>query len=161
VCFASSWALEDKFDRSMAEIHHPVPGFAGRMGTMVDRIFDHLKPDQPVIRHNVSLYPDGDLDHRTGPDRQRENTWKTGNPVETFLRVERQTLMRMPLSGDILFTIKVMTDPIAALAAHPEGRAVARRLIQDIREGTDDQRRYKAIDRVWPDLIAEIERQVL
>lgn len=161
VCFPSSWALADKFDRSMAEIHVPVPGFAGRMAGMVDRIFDNLKPDQPVIRHNFSLYPDGDLDHRTGPDRQRRETWSKGRLIDTYLRVERQTLMCMPESGDILFTIKVMADPIAVLRHDPQGKDVARRLISDMHAIRQDQRDYKTIGSIWPDLIAEIERQVL
>ncbi|MEO1189729.1 MAG: DUF3445 domain-containing protein [Pseudomonadota bacterium] len=161
VCFPSSWALADKFDRSMAEIHDPVPGFAGRMATMVDRIFDNLKPDQLVIRHNFSLYPNGDLDHRTGADRPRPGTWAKGRLIDTYLRVERQTLMRMPDSGDILFTIKVMADPIAVLRDDPQGKDVARRVIADMRAIRQDQREYKTIGTIWPDLIAEIERQIL
>jgi hypothetical protein len=161
VCFPSSWALADKFDHSMEAIHDPVPGFAGRMAMMVNRIFDHLKPDQPVVRHNLSLYPDGDLDHRTGTERQRHTKWANGTLAETFLRVERQTLMRMSQSGDILFTIKVLTDPIGVMRSDPNGRAVAVRLIDDLKASSQPQRHYKAIDGVWRGLIAEIERQVL
>ncbi|MEM8877015.1 MAG: DUF3445 domain-containing protein [Pseudomonadota bacterium] len=161
VCFPSTWAIADKFDRSMAEIHDPVPGFAGRMARMVDRIFDNLKPGQPVIRHNVSLYPDGNLDHRTGPDRPHRGEWPRGRLIDTYLRVERQTLMCMPESGDILFTIKVMSDPISALRCDPQGEDVARRLIADMQVIRQDQREYKTIGSVWPELIAEIERSVL
>lgn len=160
VCFPSSWAIADKFDRSMAEIHEPVPGFAGRMATMVDRIFDNLKPDRPVIRHNVSFYPDGDLDHRTGPDRPRRAAWAASRLTDTHLRVERQTLRKMSRSGDVLFTIKVMSDPIGVMSGDPQGAEVARRLIADMGAMEQDQRMYKTIESVWPELIAEIERSV-
>ena len=42
-----------------------------------------------------------------------------------FIRVERQTLRKLPLSGDILFTIRIHLDPLAVLARHPDRAALA------------------------------------
>ncbi|MBL6431310.1 MAG: DUF3445 domain-containing protein [Alphaproteobacteria bacterium] len=45
--------------------------------------------------------------------------------IPLFVRVERQTLRRLPESGDILFTIKVHHDLVTAFARHPEGAELA------------------------------------
>ena len=35
-----------------------------------------------------------------------------------FIRVERQTLRKLPQSGDILFTIQIYLDPLGMIACH-------------------------------------------
>ena len=35
--------------------------------------------------------------------------------ARAFIRVERQTLRKLPVTGDILFTIRIHLDPMAAL----------------------------------------------
>ena len=46
--------------------------------------------------------------------------------------MERQTLRRMPVSGDILFTIKIHADPLRAFRARPDGAALALALREQI-----------------------------
>ena len=46
--------------------------------------------------------------------------------ANAFIRVERQTLRKLPGSGDILFTIRIYLDPMPVLERHA-GRASARR----------------------------------
>ena len=62
-----------------------------------------------------------------------------------FIRVERQTLRRLPNSGDILFTIRIYVDPLAALARHPEGRSLARSLRDQLVALDEPQAAYKAL----------------
>lgn len=45
--------------------------------------------------------------------------------AHAFIRVERQTLRKLPVSGDILFTIRIHLDPLAALAHHPDRATLA------------------------------------
>ena len=100
----------------MAAIHDPVPHFNGRMGDVVARIFDNLAVGRPVVRLNWSLYDNNAL-HRPEPHEGRK--WSFGgrpDPARIFVRVERQTLSRLPASGDILFTIRIHLDPLTALA---------------------------------------------
>jgi hypothetical protein len=42
-----------------------------------------------------------------------------------FIRVERQTVRKLPVSGDIIFTIRIHLDPISVLRAHPERASIA------------------------------------
>lgn len=131
LCFPSSWSLAEKFGGTMGEIHATVPGFNdGRMGPMVARIFDNLAVDRPSWRLNWSLYTGSGL-HRPFARRLETEALDVATPggegkdTGLHVRVERQTLRRLPEGGDILFTIKVHHDPVAAFAAHPDGARLA------------------------------------
>ncbi|MBO6718630.1 MAG: DUF3445 domain-containing protein [Rhizobiaceae bacterium] len=131
VCFPSSWTLTEKFTRPLEQIHKPVPGFGPdtRMATVIRRIFDNLQPGHPVARHNWALATD---DHLYHPANEVQKTGGTppdvprfGSLASTFVRVERQTLTRMPVSGDILFTIRIHVDPMAVLERHADRTSLA------------------------------------
>lgn len=144
LCFPSTWSLAEKFGQPMATIHAAVPGFAGRMAQTIDRIFDNLQPDQIVERLNWSIYADGLLHHPESKSGPRPWNGLAGRFAEqAFIRVERQTLRRLPVSGDIVFTIKVEVDPVAALARHPDGAALARGLRGQLAGLDRDQLAYK------------------
>ncbi|WP_349358264.1 DUF3445 domain-containing protein [Stappia sp.] len=157
LCFPSSWSLAEKFGRSMHDIHTAVPGFNdGRMGPMVARIFDNLAVERPSWRLNWSLYSDAELHHphpktldasATDPHRVNADALETANDPTGGLhvRVERQTLRRLPASGDILFTIKVHHDPVAAFAAHPDGARLAAGLRDQLLALDADQLAYKGL----------------
>ncbi len=145
----SGWLLADKFDRPMADIHAPVPGYAGAMAERVHRIFDHLQPQIPVWRLNWSIYGDGALRHARAHDEIPAA--HTGNAAhvhtpesasQCYLRMERQTLTKMPVSGDILFTIRIYSDPLAALRARPD---LARALHAQLLAMSDAQLAYKGL----------------
>ncbi|MET0607103.1 MAG: DUF3445 domain-containing protein, partial [Beijerinckiaceae bacterium] len=143
LCFPSSWSLQEKFDRPMDAIHEAVPGFSGQMATRIARIFDHLKPGAPVWRLNWSIYDDGALHH---PETKSVRRWagEDGSLGEqAFVRVERQTLAKLPISGDILFTIRVYTDPVTAFAMHPRGRDLAKGLRSQLLALDQAQLKYK------------------
>ncbi|MEO9530901.1 DUF3445 domain-containing protein [Roseibium sp.] len=144
LCFPSSWSLAEKFGQSMTGIHDNVPGFnGGRMGQMVARIFDNMKTGQLVGRFNWSVYPDGDL-HHPRPKQIRPEI--SGSALaRLFLRVERQTLRRLPGNGDILFTIKIHHDPLVALAASEDRAELARNLRRQLLDLDADQLAYKGL----------------
>ncbi|WP_417767162.1 heme-dependent oxidative N-demethylase family protein [Stappia sp.] len=147
--FPSSWSLADKFGKSMEAIHETVPGFNdGRMGPMVARIFDNLAVGRPSWRLNWSLYSDPGL-HHPSPKRisagGNDTSRVDGAREALHVRVERQTLRRLPDSGDILFTIKVHHDPVAAFARHPQGAMLAAGLRRQLLELAADQLAYKGL----------------
>lgn len=161
LCFPSSWLLAEKFGRAMADIHEPVPGFGrgGRTAAMIERIFSNLKSDQPVERYNWSLYDTPDLYY---PDRSHSKAglFDAAGKQNIWLRVERQTLRRLPASGDVLFTIKICLDPLATLKAHPEGPRLAAALRDHIVALDPDQTAYKGITRQREAVVAELDRIV-
>ena len=147
VCFPSSWSLQEKFGQAMSEIHATVPDFnTGRMGRITERIFTNLHPDQLLCRYNWSIYEDANLHH---PQIRKLNP-PGGLKDEAllarlFLRVERQTLRRLALAGDVLFTIKVHHDPFALLIEDPRRVELADGLRAQLLALEEDQLNYKGL----------------
>lgn len=110
LCSPSAWLLEEKFGRPMREIHDPIPGFHRELTPSIDRFFAHLKPSHPVVRFNWSVQAGYQL--AQFPDCEPEVNQET----ELYYRCERQSLMRLPATGAIAFTIRVYLHPLALLA---------------------------------------------
>lgn len=154
LCFPSSWSLAEKFGRPLDEIHAPVPGFAAgtRPAALIARIFDNLQVEQPVERLNWSLQEDDRLHHprskgqRDAAIRPEHGGLLGNDPLAgTFIRVERQTLRRLPHSGDILFTIRIHLDPLRRLAAHPDAARLSASLATQLEALSEAQIAYKGI----------------
>ena len=147
VCFPSAWNLHEKFGRPMHEIHDPVPGFGEgtRNAGLIDRMFDNLRVEQPVIRWNWSLYGDARLYHPASDNRMKNRFGDgpiTGNVI---MRLERQTLRKLPKSGDILFTIRIHNNPLEVLETHADGPALARSIATQVANLTDAEIEYKGL----------------
>ena len=145
LCFPSSWRLADKFGRPMHEVHGPVPGFGDgtRNAGLIDRMFDNLRPEMPMLRWNWSLFSDPALFH---PESRHPAGPRFGAAAESaFLRIERQTLRRLAQSGDILFTIRIHVDPLAALERHADGAHLARAMIGQLDAMSEEQAAYKGL----------------
>jgi hypothetical protein len=160
VCFPSGWSAAEKFGRDLAAIHAPVPGFAGRMETLAARILDHLRAGAPLLRFNWSIHGDGELHH------PRPESWAGLGADEDIaarahVRIERQTLTRLPASHDILFTIRTHVDPLEGLAGHPRGRALARGLRAQLLALTEAQAAYKGLAGVRDRLARALQRIAL
>lgn len=159
LCFPSSWSLAEKFGQSMHAIHENVPGFNdGRMGPVVARIFDNLTAEQLVGRYNWSIYDDPDLHHPQAKQLAPQIDEKGASAIaHLFVRVERQTLRRLPKSGDILFTIKIHHDPISLLKTHERGGELAAGLAAQLRDLDDRQIAYKGLTQYRAAIAEELE----
>lgn len=145
LCFPSTWRLADKLGRALDAIHAPVPGWAGPMAGRVARIFDRLAPGRLVERFNWSVYGDARLRHAE-PRQSPAERFPPGDPTaRAHVRVERQTLRRLPRSGDILFTVRVHVDPVAAFARAARGRELARALHDQLAALDPPQLAYKGL----------------
>jgi len=96
VCFPSRWNLRSKLGQSLREIHGPVPHYEDRLGVAVDRLFTRIPTDQLLGRSNWTLL---NTDQRHLPAQE------CGTGEAHWLRIERQTLRRLPDSDAIVFTI--------------------------------------------------------
>ncbi|TGV14566.1 DUF3445 domain-containing protein [Mesorhizobium sp. M8A.F.Ca.ET.173.01.1.1] len=133
LCFPSSWALTEKFGKPLQQIHEPVPGFGPgtRPADLINRMFDGLQ-GQAVERYNWSIQLGDALYHplsnveRIDRATSRPTRFPDGDvKAHAFIRVERQTLRKLPASRDILFTIRIHLDPLAVLARHPDRATLA------------------------------------
>ncbi len=119
VCFPNRWRLADKLGRPVTAIHGPVPGYREQLGRPVDRLMERLLPDRILERHNWGI--------ADGPELFAPQAGGEGDrrPGDCWLRIERQTLRRLPRTGAIVFTIRTLQAPLDALHDDP----VAARLL--------------------------------
>ena len=123
VAFPSRWKLIEKFRRSMSEIHAPVPFYDINLEGSVNKFFDFMPPDRIFSRLNWSIHDTPTL-FQGGSVKQNKTSITPGNAGESlWLRVERQTLRKLPKTGAILFTIRIhlrRLDEIVAIGGTAE-----------------------------------------
>lgn len=167
--FPSAWSLREKFGRPIAEIHDPVPGFGrgSRNAAVIDRMFAALRPEAPLERSGWSIYPDGALSHpliklrgaaaRAAPSLAARAAAILADP---HLRVERQTLRKLPETGALLFTVRIHILRLADLeAAQPrtaEIRAVAADLAAALAALSEDALAFKNLGLARDPLLARL-----
>lgn len=98
LCFPASWSLAEKFMRPLTVIHQPVAEYDGNIERRVQRMFDLMRVEQPLWRSNVLLYDDPAL------FAPRTRAQRDGSPA-AFVRSERQSLVKLPQSGAVVFSI--------------------------------------------------------
>ena len=134
LCFPSSWSLTEKFGKPLQDIHTPVPGFGPgtRIADIIQRMFDKLQVAQPVERMNWSLQagsalymPLSNAGRQERAERKPSHFAETDVAANAFIRVERQTLRKLPKSGDVLFTVRIYLDPMQVLESHPQRATLA------------------------------------
>ena len=155
LAFPSSWSLAEKFMRPMAQVHAHVPGFEGgtRNDIIINRVFDNLQPDLPAERFNWSINWRYALYHPVSIRPSSDPASHGIDPRSAFVRVERQTLRKLPFSGDIVFTIRIYLDPVAVFERHPDGARMAEGLARQLEAMTADQIDYKGLAERRDDLL--------
>jgi len=123
LCAPTFWSLQDKIGQPLLGLHAPVPG-AEDLSSRIDRIFTGMKPGVIMERLNWTV--------QAGPDRFTPSSQPLkALAVETlpaaaldvlYLRVERQTIRKLPESGAVLFTIRICIDPLSAALEDDETR---------------------------------------
>jgi hypothetical protein len=121
VCFPSRWRLHEKLGRPLAEVHARVPFYGERLARPVDRFMGHVRPDHIAVRLNWSVMEDATLFQPTGKWRTAHDATITAQNAgdRLFLRIERQTLRRLPSSGAVLFGIRVHVYPLSGAVTTP------------------------------------------
>lgn len=145
----ADWSLEFDIGMSFQEWHGPVP-LAHEKGVF-DRALKYLlrlQYGQPVRRLNWTMTINPRLDTSPenypvwGPDKATVTPENVAEKVH--LRVELQTLYRLPRSGAILFGIRCYLTSLADIAKVPKWRRRLHRVLRDLHP---DIAAYKGIPR--------------
>ncbi len=130
LCAPTFWSLADNIGRPVSHLHGPVPdrlGPAGAQGmaARIVRMFEAVVPGVVMERFNWTV--------QAGPERftpsqapliARANATPVLEAAGLLhLRVERQTIRKLPKTGAIVFTIRISIDPLAAAFAVDGARA--------------------------------------
>ncbi|MES1202286.1 MAG: DUF3445 domain-containing protein [Pseudomonadota bacterium] len=119
LCAPTFWSLADNIGKPVAHLHGPVPDNLGPSGAQglaarIARVFDAVAPGVIMERFNWTV--------QAGPERYtptqapliaRANATSTAQAADLLhLRVERQTIQKLPQTGAVLFTIRICLDPL-------------------------------------------------
>ena len=150
----SFFTASEVIGRSLSELHAPVTGFQDRLLGRVTRIFDGLRDGLVLERRNWSVVSSPELFlPDPAPMRAAIPAIDPARAAEALhVRVERQTLRRLPRTGGVVFTIRVWIDPLARIAEDPARRA---RFAQAWRTAHPDFRAYKRLD-LYDALVARV-----
>ncbi|SDZ13721.1 Protein of unknown function [Jannaschia faecimaris] len=108
LCFPAYWTLAEKIGRPLTRIHEPVPGYDGDVALRVQRLFDRVPAGRAMWRANILPHTEAIL-HRPRP------TARHGTTTARYIRSERQTVLRLPQTGAVMFAVHTYLVPINCL----------------------------------------------
>ncbi len=103
LCFPSSWTLAQKIGKPLGAIHVPVAEYDDNIARRVQRLFDGVQVGRPLWRANFLRYDEAAL-HQP---RREDDPRPVGGPDAQFERSERQTVLRLPQTASVVFSIHV------------------------------------------------------
>jgi len=144
ICFPNRWDLRSKLGKSLAGVHEPVPGLNEQLGEPIDAVFARLTPARSFWRLGWTVL---DTPERYQPvDGTAPAGLGAGDPANLHLRVERETIRRLPATGVVVFTIRTYLTSLTSLAGDTDD---ARRLADALVELPDDVAEYKSLSHGW------------
>jgi dimethylamine monooxygenase subunit A len=140
--------LAHKLSQPAEFIHAPVPHFKDHIQKSLNLLFSKLSSDKPLWRNNWGIAGTGSLDEPlygsvTAHEERRMATVTLAEVKQKYLKVEYQTIRRLPTSGYLLFTVKTMVNRLDELEQVPTAAAC---LASSIRGMSEKMHRYKGID---------------
>ncbi|AYQ36374.1 DUF3445 domain-containing protein [Runella sp. SP2] len=150
LCFPNDWDLGEKFGKSFLDIHTHIPKVLGPMMLTAQKLMERLIAHRLVWRLNWNFKIHNALDmsskYFVASRKELAEVGPTLTPdtigERLYLRVERQTLTRLPRSGYILFGIHTYQNTLASEAKDLDR---ARRMYQVLASAPREVIQYKAI----------------
>ncbi len=105
VVFPSSWSLPEKLGLPLPAVHAPVPGLENQLGHHISMFLSRLNTGEAWERENWGLCASAELNQH--PARRLPEVSARPELGQTWMRLERQFLLRLPMTGGILFGIRV------------------------------------------------------
>jgi dimethylamine monooxygenase subunit A len=160
LCFANHWCLDEKLGQPLLSIHAPVPGYAAQVGRPSNLLLARLRPERPLWRRNWAIVVSPALNQasrfKAELEAPKATITATNAGERCYYRSERQTLMRLPRSGAILFTIRTHVAAIGSLCADPAWASGLRELL---RGSPPELLRYKGLTPYAEALLAYLEQR--
>ena len=144
LAFPAHWSLAEKMDKPLTAIHAPVHHLEDELSPYIDRFFTNMVPHLISKRYNWTLQID---DLLFAPHRSEDITLNQ-DEVETrlFVRVERQTLRKLPDSGWIVFTIRTSLAPLSLWRDEIEALQALQEQIDGFSDEMRDYRNVKSYE---------------
>ncbi|PSN73908.1 hypothetical protein BS50DRAFT_3705 [Corynespora cassiicola Philippines] len=142
ICSALGWNVASKMGLKLHEIHAPIPDYKEKMQFSMDRYFAKKPTDKAIQRGSWGLEVDQPLYMPPGDphEKHREVQMADLDLSRCHLRVDWQTLRRLPLSGAVVFNFKALFTPVEAFRDEPYVPAL---LLKVLNEGKTNLMEYK------------------
>jgi len=156
-CSQVGWDLRKKIGRPLHEIHAPVPDYKEKMQMSMDRYFSKMMPDKPIQRGSWGLEVGQPLYLQSDNPEFATRLIQSAELDETNieLRVDWQTLRRLPRSRAIVFNFKALFTPFTQFRREPYIPAL---LLKILREGKKEIMEYKGTFHIQHVAIPALER---
>lgn len=146
LCFPSRWSLAEKIGHPLTTIHGPVPEYTDDLAKRVNRVFEGVKVDLPLWRANWTIHDHAELHQPSGDWRKEEG----GDTL--YMRVERQTFVRLPKSQAVVFGIRTFIDPLDQLT-----REQVLPLLDFVSAHTPDEIDYRGGDALHDKVVKQLK----
>ncbi|KAG4031535.1 hypothetical protein MFRU_009g03050 [Monilinia fructicola] len=157
ICSSLGWNVSTKIGLKLEDIHRPIPDYKEKMSFSMDRFFTKMSTDAPIQRGSWGLEIGAPLFMPAGhPHEKLREIQKEGLTIEECnLRVDWQTLRRLPLSGGIVFNFKALFTPVVEFRDEPYIPAL---MCKILKEGKKNLMEYKGTWHVEHVVIPEMEK---
>ncbi|CAG8950478.1 hypothetical protein HYFRA_00006974 [Hymenoscyphus fraxineus] len=157
ICSSLGWNVSTKIGLQLREIHAPIPDYKEKMQFSMDRYFSKMPTNAPIQRGSWGLevgtplfMPPGDP-HETLRESQSQDL----KIEECNLRVDWQTLRRLPLSGGVVFNFTALFTPVQEFRDEPYIPAL---VLKILKQGKKSLMEYKNTWHVEHVVIPELEK---
>ncbi|MEM1314988.1 MAG: DUF3445 domain-containing protein [Pseudomonadota bacterium] len=112
--FPAHWTLAEKIGKPLLRIHLPVPEYPGDLARRVQRFFDGVQVGRPLWRANWHFARTPEI---ATPMREaaklghHQEPWGEADQAP-WLRVERQTVLRLPRTGSVVFGVRTLMSDV-------------------------------------------------
>lgn len=157
ICSSLGWNVGTKIGMQLKEIHAPIPDYKEKMQLSMDRFFAKFPTDRPIQRGSWGLEVDEPLFMPPGDPHEAHRL--TQSPTldlsRIHLRVDWQTLRRLPVSGAIIFNFKALFTPVTRFREEAYVPALCARIL---REGKKNLMGYKSTWHVEHVVLPSLDR---
>ncbi|KAH8719283.1 hypothetical protein GQ44DRAFT_741992 [Phaeosphaeriaceae sp. PMI808] len=142
ICSALGWNVASKIGMRLHEIHAPIPDYKEKMQFSMDRYFAKKPTDKAIQRGSWGLEVDQPLYMPPGDphEKHREFQMNDLDVSRCHLRVDWQTLRRLPLSAGVVFNFKALFTPVEEFRDEPY---IPGLLLKVLNEGKKSLMEYK------------------
>lgn len=111
LCFPAGWTLAEKIGQTLRRIHAPIDSYSDMIAASVQRMFDAIRPEQPLWRANAH-YSNAQLFNPRPESAPRI----LDIALTDQIRSERQCFIRLPKSRAVVFSIHTRVISTANLS---------------------------------------------
>jgi hypothetical protein len=161
ICSSLGWNVGTKIGMQLKDIHAPIPDYKEKMSFSMDRYFSKMPTNAPIQRGSWGLEVGTPLFMPPGhPHEKLREIQKPDLTIEEcHLRVDWQTLRRLPLSGGIVFNFKALFTPVQEFRDEPYIPALLLKILKDGKKNLMEYKNTWHVEHVCLPELEEYDRE--